>query len=90
MTLDVPDEVRRRVLADGHAAWLDGLPSVLDSLTQDWSLTMGATMRGGNAALVVEATLADGAPPVLKAWPTMRSTRWPSASLPGGPAPRRR
>ena len=66
MTLDVPDEVRSRALADGHAAWLDGLPSVLDSLAQDWSLTIGATMRGGHAALVVEATLADGAPSVLK------------------------
>lgn len=66
MTLDVPDEVRNRALADGHAAWLDGLPSVLDSLARDWSLTLGATMRGGNAALVVEATLADGAPAVVK------------------------
>jgi streptomycin 6-kinase len=66
MTLDVPDEVRSQALADGHAAWLDGLPSVLDSLAQDWSLTIGATMRGGHAALVVEATLADGAPSVLK------------------------
>ena len=66
MTLDVPDEVRSQALADGDAAWLDGLPSVLDSLAQDWSLTIGATMRGGHAALVVEATLADGAPSVLK------------------------
>ncbi len=32
MPLDVPDEVRNRVLADGHAAWLDGLPSILASL----------------------------------------------------------
>jgi streptomycin 6-kinase len=66
MTLDVPDEVRSTALADGHAAWLDGLPSVLDSLARDWSLTIGATMRGGHAALVVEATLADGTPSVLK------------------------
>jgi streptomycin 6-kinase len=66
MALDVPDEVRGRALADGHAAWLDDLPSVLDSLAEDWSLTIGATMRGGNAALVVEATLADGVPAVLK------------------------
>lgn len=66
MTLDVPDEVRSSALADGHAAWLDGLPSVLDSLAQDWSLTIGATMRGGSSALVVEATLADETPSVLK------------------------
>jgi streptomycin 6-kinase len=66
MTLDVPDEVRSQALADGDAAWLDGLPSVLDSLARDWALTIGATMRGGHAALVVEATLADGTPSVLK------------------------
>ncbi len=66
MTLDVPDEVRSTVLADGDAAWLDDLPSILDSLAQDWSLTIGPAMRGGHAALVVEATLADGAPSVLK------------------------
>ena len=66
MTLDVPDEVRSTALARGHAAWLDGLPSVLDSLAKDWSLTTGATMRGGHAALVVEATLAGGGPAVLK------------------------
>src|ERR1700722_2629231 len=67
MTVDVPDEVRSQALADGDAAWLDGLPSVLDSLAKDWSLTTGATMRGGHAALVVEATLAGGGPAVLKA-----------------------
>lgn len=66
MTLDVPDEVRSTALADGHAAWLDGLPSILDSLARDWSLAIGATMRGGHGALVVEATLADGARSVLK------------------------
>ena len=66
MTLDVPDEVRSQALADGDAAWLDGLPSVLDSWARNGSLTIGATMRGGHAALVVEATLADGAPSVLK------------------------
>jgi streptomycin 6-kinase len=66
MILDIPDEVRSTALADGYAAWLDDLPSVLDSLAQDWSLTTGATMRGGHAALVVEATLADGAPSILK------------------------
>lgn len=66
MRLDVPDEVRNKVLADGNAAWLDGLPSVLDSLARDWSLTIGGTMSGGHAAVVVEATLADGTPSVLK------------------------
>lgn len=66
MTPDVPDEVRSMALADGHASWLDDLPSLLDSLAHDWSLTIGATMRGGSGALVVETTLADGSPAVLK------------------------
>lgn len=64
--LDIPDEVWNKVIADGNAAWLDGLPSVVESLAQEWSLTIGATLRGGQAALVVEATLADGTAAVLK------------------------
>ena len=66
MVLDIPDEVRNKVIADGNAAWLDELPSVVESLAQEWSLTIGATLRGGHAAFVVEATLADGTAAVLK------------------------
>src|SRR2546421_8034017 len=66
MKLDVPDEVRNKVVADGNASWVDELPSVVESLAQDWSLTIGPTRRGGHAALVVEATLADGTAAVLK------------------------
>ena len=66
MMLDLPDEVRNKVIADGNASWLDGLPSVVESLAQDWSLVIGATLRGGHAALVVGATLADGTAAVLK------------------------
>jgi streptomycin 6-kinase len=64
--LDIPDEVRNKVIADGNAAWLDELPSVVESLAQEWSLTIGATLRGGHAAFVVEATLADATAAVLK------------------------
>ena len=64
--LDVPDEVRNKVVADGNAAWLDELPSVVESLAEDWSLTIGATLHGGHAALVVEASVADGTAAVLK------------------------
>jgi streptomycin 6-kinase len=48
--LDIPDEVWNKVVADGNAAWLDELPSIVDSLAQEWSLTIGATLRGGHAA----------------------------------------
>lgn len=66
MSLDIPDEVRNKVVAEGSSVWLDDLPAVVASLAQDWSLTIGASLRGGHAALVVEATLADGTPAVLK------------------------
>ena len=60
MILDIPDEVLSKVVADGDDAWLDELPLVVESLARDWSLTMGATLRGGHAAFVVEARLSDG------------------------------
>lgn len=66
MTIDVPDEVWNKVVADGNAAWLDELPSIMASLAKDWSLTVGPTLRGGHAALVIEATLDDGTAAVLK------------------------
>jgi streptomycin 6-kinase len=66
MRLDIPDQVRKTVIADGNGAWLDELPGVVDSLAQEWSLTIGSSFAGGHAALAVEATLADGTPAVLK------------------------
>jgi streptomycin 6-kinase len=64
--LDVPDEVRNRVLADGNAGWLNELPSIVEGLARDWSLAIGPSLRGGHAAFVVEATLTDRAAAVLK------------------------
>ena len=64
--LDIPTEVRNKVIADGNAGWLDELPLIVESLTQDWSLTIGATLRGGHAAFVAEATLDDKISAVLK------------------------
>ncbi|GAA1522657.1 aminoglycoside phosphotransferase family protein [Kribbella lupini] len=66
MSLDVPDQVRKTVIADGNAYWLDELPDVVDSLAREWSLTIGSSFAGGHAALVVEVRLADGTPAVLK------------------------
>lgn len=64
--LDIPDEVRNKVVADGTVGWLDELPLIVGSLAQEWALTIGGTLRGGHAAFVVEATLADGTAGVLK------------------------
>ncbi|RAJ63466.1 streptomycin 6-kinase [Streptomyces sp. Amel2xB2] len=66
MSLDIPDPVRKTVMADGNGSWLDELPGVVGSLAREWSLVIGAGFAGGHAALVVEVTLADGTPAVLK------------------------
>ena len=66
MSLEIPDQVRKTVIADGNESWLDELPAVVDSLAQEWSLIIGSSLAGGHAALVVEVTLADGTPAVLK------------------------
>jgi streptomycin 6-kinase len=66
MSLEIPDQVRKTVMADGNESWLDELPAVVDSLAQEWSLIIGSSLAGGHAALVVEVTLADGTPAVLK------------------------
>ncbi len=43
--LDIPDEVRNKVIADGNGAWLDELPSVVETLARESSPTIGATLR---------------------------------------------
>jgi streptomycin 6-kinase len=66
LSLDIPDQVRNTVIGNGNESWLDELPGVVDSLAREWSLTIGPSFAGGHAALVVEVTLADGTPAVLK------------------------
>ena len=66
MNLDVPDQVRKKVIADGNESWLDELPGVVGSLAREWSVIIGPSFAGGHAALVVEVTLSDGTPAVLK------------------------
>ena len=66
MSLDIPDQVRKAVKADGNESWLDELPGVVDSLAREWSLMIGSSFAGGHGALVVAVTLADGTSAVLK------------------------
>ena len=66
MSLDIPDQLRKTVIADGNESWLDELPGVVDSLAQAWSLVIGSSFAGGHVALVVGATMGDGNPAVLK------------------------
>lgn len=60
--VEVPDPVRRTAMAGGAACmrWLDGLGQLITELEQVWDVTVGATLTGGTASLVAEATMADG------------------------------
>ncbi len=66
--VELPDMVRRRALAYGAVGeqWLRDLPAVVEELATRWELRMGATLSGGTAAYVAEATTAAGAAAVLK------------------------
>src|SRR5262249_4685190 len=64
--LDIPDAVRNYAIAEGCTGWLHELPTIVHSLAHDWSLTIGATLHGGHAAFVAEATTPVGAGVVLK------------------------
>jgi len=66
LRLDIPDAVRNYALAEGCAVWLDELPTLVQSLAYDWSLTLGVTLHGGHAAFVAEATTSGGTGVVLK------------------------
>ncbi|GAB3811547.1 aminoglycoside phosphotransferase family protein [Kribbella italica] len=66
MPLEIPDQVRKTVMTDGNESWLDELPDLVDSLAHEWALVIGSSLAGGHAALVLEVTMADGTPAVLK------------------------
>ena len=70
-SIDLPEPVRLRALADGEAgrAWMAALPALAGELARDWNLIIGATMSGGTEAYAAEVTLADGRPAVLKVTP---------------------
>lgn len=63
---EIPEPVRRKALAQGAGAWLDGLPSRVAELERRWELTVGRACAGGTEAYVAEATLRDGTAAVLK------------------------
>jgi streptomycin 6-kinase len=62
----VPDTVLSQARAAGAETWLEQIPALVAGLESDWSITVGRTYDGGSEALVVEATLDDGSPAVLK------------------------
>jgi streptomycin 6-kinase len=52
--------------AVGAHAWLDGLPALIATLEEEWSIRVGAPFADGTEAFVAAATLADGTEAVLK------------------------
>ena len=62
----VPEVVRNKALARGAGDWLDRLPELVDELAGRWRLRLGRVFDGATEALVLEATLPDGVPAVLK------------------------
>ncbi|MGZ0153595.1 aminoglycoside phosphotransferase family protein [Kribbella sp. WER1] len=66
MRPEIPEQVRRTVLADGNESWLDEVPGVVDELAREWGLEVGASLVGGHVGLVLGVLLGDGTPAVLK------------------------
>ncbi len=62
----VPAVVRNKALAVGAEDWLNELPSLVDELAGRWRLRLGRVFDGATEALVLEVTLANGVPAVLK------------------------
>ena len=62
----IPEVVRNRAIAEGHAAWIEGLADLVRGLERDWSISVGRTHEEGTEAFVADAVLDDGTPVVLK------------------------
>lgn len=67
-TVEVPEGVRRKALAQGADGrrWLDTLGDVVAELERDWQLSVGAAFTGGSGGYVAEAVTAEGMDAVLK------------------------
>ena len=64
--LQVAPVVRNKAIVLGAGDWLEAVPELLADVLTEWSLTVGQTFESATEALVVEATLEDGSPAVLK------------------------
>jgi streptomycin 6-kinase len=64
--VELPEVVRNRAIAEGHADWIDALIDIVRTLEHDWSIQVGRTHHEGTEAFVADAMFADGTPAVLK------------------------
>lgn len=63
---DISDVLRNEAHAANATAWLDGLPDLVSTLADEWEFSAVRQLSGGTESLVIEVTLADGTPGVLK------------------------
>lgn len=66
LTLDPAALARVGSLGDPGAAWLEGLPGVVEGLSREWGFTVGPSLQGGTASWVGRVVCTDGSPAVLK------------------------
>jgi streptomycin 6-kinase len=64
--IQVPEVVRQKAFAVGASGWLRDLPLLIESVEQDWEITVGDAYTDSTEAFVAKATCADGTPAVLK------------------------
>lgn len=64
--VEIPDVVRNRAIAQGHAGWIDELPEIVRGLERDWEIEVGGHFDEGTEAFVAAARMADGTDAVLK------------------------
>lgn len=60
------DVVRNKAAVAGVPWWIEQLPDLVAVLADQWQFEVGRSLDGGTESLVLEATLADGTPAVLK------------------------
>jgi streptomycin 6-kinase len=53
-------------MGEAGAAWIAGLPGVIEDLQQRWSITLGRPLPGGSSSYVARVRRADGSSAVLK------------------------
>ena len=73
--------VRRKALAAGQRAWLDGLPALVASLERRWSITVGPAYAGGTEAYVAKVLNEDSTRAVLKLTPPVDAAAHEIATL---------
>jgi streptomycin 6-kinase len=77
----IPPVVRRKALAAGHRAWLDGLPALVRSLERRWSITVGPAYHGGTEAFVAKVLTDDRGRAVLKLMPPAEAATYEITTL---------